>query len=214
MGRPPRIGRDSILEAAEALAREDGARVTMRGVARRLGVDPGALYGHVGSRSELLAALADRLGDQAPLPDPVDSSPEDWRAACLGACRAIRTALSDHPELALLDGEQPGLTAFNARATALLLGALAGSGLPAAERIEASQNLLYQVTALARVERSLAGRSAEDVVRYHRAVAGRLDGDVADAWDALMQAPARSNFDRLLERGVETFVRGLSAPGG
>jgi AcrR family transcriptional regulator len=78
-GRPavPVLGRDAILEAALALLERDGlAAVTLRAVARELGVDAMAIYHHVADKDALLrgaAALAyERL-------DPRAGTTGSWR---------------------------------------------------------------------------------------------------------------------------------------
>lgn len=54
-GRPPRIDRDKIIEAARALPPE---KVTMQAVAQILQVDPTALNYHVGGRRDFLRLVA------------------------------------------------------------------------------------------------------------------------------------------------------------
>ena len=61
-GRPgkPVVGRERVLAGALALLEEGGlSAVTMRGLARRLRVDPMALYHYYGDRDALLQAAAD-----------------------------------------------------------------------------------------------------------------------------------------------------------
>lgn len=54
------LTRADIVRAATRLAGEKGAAaLTMRGVARELGVSPMALYNHVENRSDLVNAIAD-----------------------------------------------------------------------------------------------------------------------------------------------------------
>ena len=72
-GRPanPLVTRERIAQAALDLVVEHGYdRLTMAGVARRIGVAPSALYNHVDGKSALLAVLQDAvmgLVDVAPL---------------------------------------------------------------------------------------------------------------------------------------------------
>ncbi|MFF3029353.1 TetR/AcrR family transcriptional regulator [Microbacterium sp. NPDC057944] len=63
-GRPRErvLDRDLIAEAAFAEIRAAGIRgLTMRALARRLGVTPSALYNHVASRDDVLALLQERF---------------------------------------------------------------------------------------------------------------------------------------------------------
>jgi AcrR family transcriptional regulator len=64
-GRPARLTRDQIIDAAIALIAERGAtHLSLRAVAARLGVSPMALYNHVASREDLERLIATRIGDE------------------------------------------------------------------------------------------------------------------------------------------------------
>lgn len=84
------LSRPQIIDAALEVLRTYGlADLSMRRLARDLGVQPGALYWHVKSKQELLRALAEQI--LAPLPDvdPTEPAYEAvWRIAL-----SIRTAL-------------------------------------------------------------------------------------------------------------------------
>jgi TetR/AcrR family transcriptional regulator, tetracycline repressor protein len=56
------LSRTQIVDAAYAILRKDGlAGMSMRRLAQGLGVQPGALYYHVASKQDLLAAVAERI---------------------------------------------------------------------------------------------------------------------------------------------------------
>lgn len=56
------LSREQIVDAAYSTLREHGlAGVSMRRLAQDLGVQPGALYYHVPSKQDLLAAVAERI---------------------------------------------------------------------------------------------------------------------------------------------------------
>ena len=60
-----------MLAAARSALAEDGVEaVSMRQLARRLGVAPNALYSHVASREELIDALLDDTLNEVRAPDP------------------------------------------------------------------------------------------------------------------------------------------------
>lgn len=70
-GRPPRLTRDRIVEAALALVDRGGTDgLTMRALARELGVDPMAVYRHVRDKDDLLGAMCDQLLVELPPIDP------------------------------------------------------------------------------------------------------------------------------------------------
>jgi AcrR family transcriptional regulator len=94
-----------VLAAARAVADRDGmGAVSLRGVARELGVLPNALYTHVAGADDLLDALADDvLGDvRAPR-----RGGQGWDVAVRRALRAWRDVLVEHPALARRLAERP-----------------------------------------------------------------------------------------------------------
>jgi AcrR family transcriptional regulator len=99
-GRPAKVNRRDVVDAAVALADEDGlAAVSIRGVAARLGVAPMTLYGHVAGADELVdlvvgATIAVALDEQ-------DTRFDDGRGALVGFAHGLRRLLLEHP--AVLD---------------------------------------------------------------------------------------------------------------
>src|SRR3954471_1827774 len=93
------INREAVLDATLALAEERGLdAVSMREVARRLGVTPMALYRHVGDKQGLLDGLVERLLDELPTPDP--ALPAEERLLVLS--RALRETARRHPDAFLM----------------------------------------------------------------------------------------------------------------
>ena len=66
VGRPPRISREQIAEAAVEIGLGE---LTLRAVAERLGVSIPALYHHVESKDDLVRLAADHAARRAVLPD-------------------------------------------------------------------------------------------------------------------------------------------------
>jgi TetR/AcrR family transcriptional regulator, tetracycline repressor protein len=72
-GRGERAGLDAarVIAAARAVLEQDGAaKLSIRAVARRLGVAPNALYSHVAGRDELLDAVLDDVLGEVSIPSP------------------------------------------------------------------------------------------------------------------------------------------------
>ena len=92
-GRPPRLTREAVLDAA--LRRLDSGgpdAVTIRALARDLGVSPMTLYGHVADKDELLLALVDRLAARLEHP----ALPADPREAVLLRWQTLYDGLAEH----------------------------------------------------------------------------------------------------------------------
>lgn len=103
-GIPAGLSRQRIAHAALELADEEGlAALTIRGLARRLGVEPMSIYNHVRSKDALLDAVWDELMATAILspehPDPT------WQGYLRQIVTGYRTALLAHPSVlpAMLD---------------------------------------------------------------------------------------------------------------
>ncbi|MFI7212232.1 TetR/AcrR family transcriptional regulator [Micromonospora maritima] len=112
--------RAGMIEEIKAVARRhlatDGANLSLRAVARDLGMVSSAVYRYFPSRDDLLTALIleayDALGDAVETAD-ADTDPADLRGRWVAACRAARAWALAHPaEYALLYGSPvPGYAA-------------------------------------------------------------------------------------------------------
>ncbi|SEF20314.1 DNA-binding transcriptional regulator, AcrR family [Amycolatopsis pretoriensis] len=130
-GRPPKeaggLSRERILREALGLVDEEGLEaVSMRKLARRLGVDPMSLYNHVDGKDALLDGVAEVL--LAAIPAPVPG--QDLRETMSGLAHGFRDAMLGHPRAAPLV-----LTRQLASMTALapveaVLGPLLAAGYP------------------------------------------------------------------------------------
>ena len=93
----PRLSRDKTLQAAVALADQQGIEaVTMRNLASELGVEAMSLYYHVANKDELLAGMVEMVMDE------VNSSVEDldggqWKTTLRNRILAARQVLLAHP---------------------------------------------------------------------------------------------------------------------
>lgn len=90
------ISRESIAEAAIAIADEDGVdAVSMRRVAQRLGVGTMSLYHYVRDKRELYTAMGDAIMAEQLI--PADELPAGWRAGLAEIARRARRLFVDHP---------------------------------------------------------------------------------------------------------------------
>ncbi len=130
MGRRPDVAltRRSIAREALAILDEEGAAgLTVRHLARRLGVQSPSLYNHVTSRADLLDAVTELLDaeiDTACLDHP------DWRSGVTAFARSYRTAFRAHPEALALIARRPVETAAALGAYDAALAALLRAGWP------------------------------------------------------------------------------------
>lgn len=120
-GRPPRIERDDIVDAALRIGLD---RLSMRAVARELGVGASTLYYHVESLDELRSLVGERLLERFALQL---GDPKAWEATIERGARALRAAFAHAPGLAETALHDPlwgdAITALNERACAYLVDA-------------------------------------------------------------------------------------------
>lgn len=97
--KPPRtpLDRTAVLRAAVAIADREGLdAVSMRRVARALGVVPMALYKHVGDKEDLLDGMVAVVIDGFAAPVPAEP-PTAWKPVVRDAILAARRGLAGHP---------------------------------------------------------------------------------------------------------------------
>lgn len=126
-GRPgPRrtLSEQAILDAALALLAELGAeRVTIRGIAARVGIAPNAVYTYFPDKAAVLHGLAEQLLGRVHDNQPRDPS-LPWRDRVHTLARDLRNELLAHPgSVYLLLGNSPGAQAIGAGLLAILTDA-------------------------------------------------------------------------------------------
>jgi AcrR family transcriptional regulator len=162
-----------IIQAAAAVADAGGiSAVSMRSVARELGVEAMSLYHHVANKEALLDALVDWVFEQVDTPGVDDP----WRAAMVVRARSARAVLSQHPwALGMLESRPtPGVPLL--RHHDRVIGCLMTSGFSAALATHAFSAIDAYVYGFALTEASLPfppGEGAEEA--FAAAVAAPAD---------------------------------------
>ena len=191
-----------IVDAATTVLDNYGiADLTMRRLARELGVTPGALYWHFDHKQQLLGAVADRvLG-----PAYADAVGIDWRQRIAGMCSQLRDAL-----LSRTDGAE------------LVSGSFAAGQSRGMEHILA---LLAREAAEAGLAVGHAELAARTIVHYVLGATGdeqsRIQWDAAGALQTPGVTPTsggHSPIDRLADQGggfdfgLQLLLDGIAAP--
>jgi AcrR family transcriptional regulator len=147
---------DTIVAAAVELIEANGlGGLTMRGLAKRLGCSPMALYRHVADKHELIGAVADHYLGDLELPD-TDGLP--WQQAIVDVATAVHVAFLAHPPLEEILSVRHVDTLAVFRADEVILHALRTAGLPARESVHALDVLTsYAVGATQRTAAQRAG---------------------------------------------------------
>jgi AcrR family transcriptional regulator len=126
-GRLP-LSRERLLDAAMAIADSRGLEaLTMRGLARDLGVEPMSLYHYAASRDEIVGAIVDRVVEEIDLPAPEGT----WKSAIRASAISAHQVLKRHPWACNPLMSAPRVSAPRLRMIDGLLARLADAGLPA-----------------------------------------------------------------------------------
>jgi AcrR family transcriptional regulator len=193
------LHRNTVLVAALAIADAEGIdAVTMRRVARELGVTPMAMYNHVRSRSDLLDGMADLVARAIERP----SARWGWRRRATAVCLGIRAACLEHPAgIRLLLGTG-ALTPALLQPAEDALAALEEAGL----RADAARTAWAALIGLTygHVGYQLAGH-----MRGSRGAGGVPDPGAFPRLAALDSSPA-FDWDRAFARALDALLDGIA----
>ncbi|MGA8115620.1 MAG: TetR/AcrR family transcriptional regulator C-terminal domain-containing protein [Actinocatenispora sp.] len=210
MARRQSLNRDKVLDAALALADEEGIEgLSMRRIARSLGVEAMALYNHVDNKNDILDSLAARAFASVHTVDPDLPWPERVRAAALGMYRALRR----HPvvPLALVSNQADPTVGFRSLDT--LAGAFYEAGLDDAwvrRAVHAVNSLVFGalVTSTAGFAREPRRRTPiENLDVYQR----QVDPARLPHVSRLMPALVTDDSERDFEEALGMLIAGLEA---
>jgi AcrR family transcriptional regulator len=194
--------RHQILNAALAVADEGGLpAVSMRTVAKRVGVSTMALYPHISSKETLLDGMVDLL--LAELLPSLDELPPDadWWTRVVALAHGVRELAARHPSAFSLLLARPSVTPDAVRVTDALYQALLDAGVPDAEvdRAERMISTFWLGFAASEVNgrfskgtlnpRARRAQLAPAEIPAHYRLAGHLDE--ATDWNAEFEADLR-----------------------
>jgi AcrR family transcriptional regulator len=210
-GRRPLTRERVVAEALAVISAEGAPALSMRALAARLGVVPGALYRHVRSKEQLydlvLDAVLAEVGCQA---DPSVT----WDAQIGALARRLRTVLENRPGIAaLLKARDPVSPASLAVAEAFL-APLSAAGLPG-RRAALAFRLVYDYIvgfALGDPTSPAEQRLRDTVTR--RELHAFLRSLPADRFPALAAHGTyawANDRDQRFNSGLDTLLRGLQA---
>lgn len=209
-GRPPRISREEVIEAARRIVAEEGVdRLTMRRLATEIGSTPMALYHHVRNKEELLVLLLDDYTERTLRRPELPAEP----------CERIVAASTIHEALAACPWIVEVLTADDLMSTAALwfveqiVDGLVVCGLSPERAVQGYRAIWYYTAGEIVVRTSAARRrTGDDRPTYREQVFAALDpGDlprlaqVADRWAPL-------TAEDTYRDGLRALVDGLLTP--
>jgi AcrR family transcriptional regulator len=208
MGRPPRITRDDIVQAARTIGFDD---VTMKAVAAHLGVSIPGLYHYVRGREDLLRLVADHALADSETPKDNGQNWADWLREW---ARHTRRSMGQHPEL-IEHYAAGGLD--NSRILAvidLVLGVLVRHGFEPADAQAAYEDVSMIALGTA-IEDIRLRHETEDGNGWTAQVAAYLDEigpERPSALRALLDepTPTADQLDERFERRVDALLVGIA----
>jgi TetR/AcrR family tetracycline transcriptional repressor len=145
-----------VVEAALALAEAEGlGAVTIRRLAKKLGVTPMALYWHFRNKDELLDGMAASIFEEVDLSVDASARWQEQLRALLGSMLGVLRA---HPSTAILLSRRTASTQGSLRATEVVLDVLRRGGFSPAEATQVARHALSTVVNLVSAEPGVLAR--------------------------------------------------------
>jgi AcrR family transcriptional regulator len=204
------LTRERVIKAAMRVMDEEGLEaVSMRRVAREVGVEAMSLYHHVEDKEDLLDGICEHVMAEFDFP----ALGADWAENCRRGARAWRRLLQAHPAVMRLFAEQRGpvRTIDSMRPMEFALGILRGSGLSDRDTAQAFHAFGGYIQGFVMMELgSIAGGADEENVKMHAALAASLP-DEFPTLQAVSRYFAECDLDEQFEFGLDLLIRGLEA---
>jgi AcrR family transcriptional regulator len=211
------LTRERILESALRLADDGGIEsLTMRKLARELGVEAMSLYNHVANKSDLVDGIVDLVVEEIDLP----SGGEEWDAAIRKCAVSAHETFLRHPwacSLVMSSGRPRLLETPRVRYMEWLLGRLREAGFSADLTYHAYHALdshilgftLWQLGHSAGVRNFAGDKSIADVVAgFVRELRARDYNHLAEHAEQHLAAPADDGA-RQFAFGLDLILDGL-----
>ncbi|MCP2288691.1 TetR/AcrR family transcriptional regulator [Nocardia amikacinitolerans] len=205
MARPrhPLLTRARIVATALALLDAEGmAAVSTRRIAAELGVQGPSLYNHVGTKDELIDAIADTVLGEVDTRMFAALGPEnsDWRTALWDWAYSYRAAMAAHPNIVPALAGGPGHRPNALRIADAVFGGLVAAGWPRREATTVGALMRYFITGSALA--SFAAGFPADATVY--------GGDYPHLSEAHLLADRQHRIDEdAFEVGLRALLDGL-----
>jgi AcrR family transcriptional regulator len=200
-----------VLQAAVALADERGAQgLTMRKLAKELGVEAMSLYNHVGGKDDLLDGMIDLVFGEIEAPEPGG----DWKAELRKRAVSTRAALTRHRWAV---GEMEGRTQHgpaNLRVHDAVLGCLRAAGFSVEMTVHAYSVQDAYIYGFALQETDMSSETPDDFMAEAQRQMREYD-EVLSQYPHLVEvvggyvAKAGYDFEREFLFGLDVILDGL-----
>lgn len=207
------LTRERVIAEALTVISDDGVEaLSMRALATRLGVVPGALYRHVRHKEQLYDLVLDEV--LAEVDCRVDPA-RPWTEQIATLAQRLRTVLEHHPGIAGLLKTRAPLTPHSLAVTEAFLTGLTAAGLPE-DQTALAYHLIYDYTlGFALSDRtSISEQRVQDTATRHQlhVFLQSLPKDRFPALAALGQHLWVDDRDERFTANLDTLVNSLQAP--
>jgi AcrR family transcriptional regulator len=204
------LTRERVIEAALLVMDQEGLEaVSMRRVAREVGVEAMSLYHHVEDKDDLLDGICEHVMAGFDFPEPAG----DWAEDCRRGARAWRRLLQAHPAVMRLFAEQRGpvRSIDSMRPMEFALRILRDGGLSDRDTAQAFHAFGGYIQGFVMMELgSIAGGTDEAKLKAHAQLAAAMPDEFA-ALEAVSPYFAECDPDEQFEFGLDLLIRGLDA---
>lgn len=192
------LDRDAVVaEALRILDAEGRPALTMRRLAKSLGVEAPSIYAHIGGKDALVDAVLDRVLDSIELPE----AGSDAHAALKEGLTSYRHALVAHPAVVLLMTERAYYSRSQVRLIQRSLELLEGAGYSTRSAVDAHVTLVAYVLGFILQEVSRPTQTPRQVA------------DASPVFSRALTVLRERSVDDRFEVGMDLILRGLSTEG-
>jgi AcrR family transcriptional regulator len=206
-----RLSRDRVIDAAIQVMDAEGLdSVSMRRVAREVGVEAMSLYHHVRDKDDLLLGICDRVMSHFDFPEEQG----DWEYRCRAGARAWRQLLQRHPDLMRLFAESHGpvpRSTGSLRPTEFALRLLREIGLSDRDTVQAFHAIGGYIQGFVMMEGGSIKGGGHEGNFAAAALAAGLSPEDFPALSAVGRYFAECEGDEQFEFGLDLLIAGLRA---
>ena len=204
----------AVVEGALSLADLEGLEtLTIRRLAKELGVTPMALYWHFRSKGELLDGMAARIFEEVDLSVDASATWQEQLRALLGSMLGV---LRTHPSTAILLSTRTASSEGSLRATEVALDILGRGGFSPTEATQIARHALSTVTNLVSGEPGVVAREeSKELLDARRHARLFLESLPPERYPRLVEAAAPLSEgvepDAYFAFGLDLLLAGIEA---
>lgn len=207
------LTRERILKAALSLVDEEGIEaLSMRRLAKALGVDPMAIYHHLPNKRALLSALIEEVFSEMRVPETEETG--GWRERVRAWACAFRDVARAHPKLVPQLASYPEAAAeATLESTEELYAAFEAAGMPPSRIVGAVGVVVDYLNGFALAEASGALGEPDEQGGMLAMLDARPPGELP-AMRRTLEAMRGEDLGTGFEFGLEVVLSGLEATAG